>query len=166
MFRVFRSVLVITLALSASVALAGESSPFRVISDHYEVVRNALLNDTTTGIAEHATAIADQVGTLTEAFDAKAAGVAAGQQTACESLLPEIERAARELAAAKDLEAARHAFAELSKPLVRYRDMVSGDRPMVVYCPMAKESWLQPRGDIGNPYFGQSMARCGKIISD
>jgi len=73
--------------------------------------------------------------------------------------------AALRRAGAHDLAATRTAFGELSKPMVRYREMVSGDRPMVVYCPMAKKPWLQPKGEIGNPYFGQSMATCGTIVS-
>jgi hypothetical protein len=30
-------------------------------------------------------------------------------------------------------------------------------------CDMAKESWLQEDDQIGNPYYGSEMYRCGKI---
>jgi hypothetical protein len=31
---------------------------------------------------------------------------------------------------------------------------------------MHKKSWLQPAGDeIGNPYAGQSMPKCGEVVS-
>jgi hypothetical protein len=31
---------------------------------------------------------------------------------------------------------------------------------------MAQKVWLQPKGEIGNPYYGQSMARCGEFVSE
>jgi hypothetical protein len=31
---------------------------------------------------------------------------------------------------------------------------------------MAQQVWLQPKGEIGNPYYGQSMARCGEVVSE
>ena len=56
-------------------------------------------------------------------------------------------------------------LAELTKPLVRWHELIEGPRPVVAYCPMYKRSWLQPSGDleIGNPYGG--MPRCGEIVS-
>ena len=35
--------------------------------------------------------------------------------------------------------------------------------PAGAYCPMHKRSWLQPDGEIGNPYGG--MPRCGEIVA-
>ena len=64
------------------------------------------------------------------------------------------------------LASARDAFYALTKPLVRYRFGVSGKRPMVVYCPMTKRSWLQPKGDVANPYHGQAMGACGEIVEE
>ena len=49
--------------------------------------------------------------------------------------------------------------------MVRYRAEVEGERPAVGYCPMAAKSWLQLDGEeIGNPYYGQSMASCGEVV--
>ena len=50
--------------------------------------------------------------------------------------------------------------------MVQYRAQVEGDElPVVMYCSMAKKSWLQlAGGEIGNPYYGQSMARCGEAV--
>ena len=78
--------------------------------------------------------------------------------------------AAEALTGASDLGTARDAFYALSKPLVRWRAAVvaSGraedELPVVVYCSMAKRSWLQPAGTIGNPYHGQALAECGEIV--
>jgi hypothetical protein len=69
------------------------------------------------------------------------------------------------IAGAKTLDAARDGLYALSKPLVRWRQGVAdGGRPAVAYCPMHKRSWLQPDGEIGNPYGG--MPRCGSIVSN
>jgi hypothetical protein len=34
----------------------------------------------------------------------------------------------------------------------------------VVFCSMAKGSWLQKRGEVRNPYYGSSMLTCGEVV--
>ena len=71
------------------------------------------------------------------------------------------------LAAAGDLESARHAFAELSDAMIAYRGASDEEpKPVVAYCSMAKHSWLQPKGPISNPYLGAGMTTCGEIKSN
>ena len=37
-------------------------------------------------------------------------------------------------------------------------------KPQVVYCSMAKHSWLQPKGEVSNPYYAdEAMRTCGEI---
>jgi len=68
------------------------------------------------------------------------------------------------LAAATDLESARHAFAELSDAMIAYRASAGEEpKPVVAYCSMTKHSWLQPKGPISNPYLGANMTTCGEI---
>ena len=68
------------------------------------------------------------------------------------------------LATTRDLESARHAFAELSDAMIVYRATSKEEpKPIVAYCSMAKHSWLQPKGPISNPYYGPSMATCGEV---
>jgi hypothetical protein len=43
--------------------------------------------------------------------------------------------------------------------------MLTEPNTVVVYCAMAEKVWIQPKGEIGNPYYGQSMARCGEVVS-
>ena len=43
--------------------------------------------------------------------------------------------------------------------------LVKNPAPAVAFCSMAQKVWLQPSGEIGNPYYGQSMAWCGKFVS-
>jgi hypothetical protein len=81
------------------------------------------------------------------------------------ALLPEVERFAGELAAAKDLPAARDAFYRLSQPLVRWHGATGRHDVAVTYCSMARRSWLQPAAKpTGNPYYGKQMATCGEVV--
>lgn len=162
---VFLGLATMVAAMTAPVATAGDASAFESLNENYEAIRITLLNDNMKGIADNARLIEESATKLQRHYSASHAGVSADNAAACEALLPEISEAAGRLAKASEIEAAREAFGELSKPMVRYREMVSGERPVVVYCPMAKKAWLQPEGEIGNPYYGQSMARCGNVVS-
>jgi hypothetical protein len=113
----------------------------------YESVRQALLTESLDGVKARASSLAN---------DARA------------SKQPEIASRADALAKSKDIEAARHAFATLSDAMIAYR--AAGDErpgPQVVYCSMAKHSWLQPKGDVSNPYYGDAAMRgCGEVKSN
>jgi hypothetical protein len=40
-------------------------------------------------------------------------------------------------------------------------------KPLIVYCSMAKHSWLQPAGEINNPYYADGAIReCGELRSE
>ena len=67
------------------------------------------------------------------------------------------------LATAKDMAAARAAFAALSDEMIKFRASAGGDRPAVAYCSMEKKSWLQPKGTITTPYVAASMRACGEL---
>lgn len=135
------------LLMAGPVLSAPAASGFDAVLGHYEAVRKALLADTVAGIPAHAQAI----GKLAKSAPA--------------GLAPQIAEAASRLAAARDLTAARNAFYELSKPMVRWHEAAGAKGHVVAYCSMSKRSWLQPRGEIGNPYYGKSMARCGEVVS-
>lgn len=137
------------LLLLPQAALASTGDTFAMLIEPYEDVRQALLHDTSDGVAEKAVKIRD----------------VAKEHAADDGLLAKISDAAGKLAEASDLDNAREAFYEISKLMVQYRSKAGGDGlPVVVYCSMAKKSWLQPEGEIGNPYYGQSMARCGEVV--
>jgi len=164
-FAVTIGLLAVVLAVTPYQADASEKTTFAALNEDYEAIRVALLNDNTKGVSEHARAMESSIAMLNQHFSAAHAGVSEDKTAACEAVLPVISKAAARLAKASNITEARDAFGELSKPMVRYREMVSGDRPVVVYCSMAKKAWLQPGGEIGNPYYGQSMAKCGDVIS-
>ncbi len=138
-------------ALATVIAIAGtfaaaadEPASLPTLVEHYTPVRAALAADDLDGVKEHADALA-------KAGDRKLAA------------------AARELAAAEDITAARAAFGDVSRALIA---QVKGaekkhDAALPVLhlfkCPMAKPygEWLQVESGIANPYMGSRMPRCG-----
>jgi len=67
------------------------------------------------------------------------------------------------VAHAATLQDARNAFGPLSDAMIHYRDELHATSPVVVWCPMVKKYWLQPKGDIGNPYTDPDMRGCGEF---
>lgn len=154
--------LVLAGGLACNSARATEAEAYGAMIQHYEQIRLALLNDRLDGVADQAAALERQARTLADDFDAQGAGVPAQAAGEAEGLLPEVASAAEAVAAAEDLKAARAAFGELTKPLLRYRELTGDTEVKVAYCPMAGKAWLQQDDEtIGNPYYGQSMAECG-----
>ena len=60
---------------------------------------------------------------------------------------------------AKDLKAARAAFATISQTAEKMAAGVPGYH--VFYCPMAKKDWVQQTTAVANPYEGKEMLTCG-----
>ncbi|HEV7241552.1 MAG TPA: DUF3347 domain-containing protein [Thermoanaerobaculia bacterium] len=107
----------------------------------YEAVRQSLLKSDLAGAQKNAAALS------TEAQKAKKRMVSEFAQG--------VEKS-------RDLAAARRNFAALSDEMIKVRNTSSGKRPSVYYCPMVKKSWLQPKGQVGNPY-DSMMALCGEL---
>lgn len=157
--------LFMTAVMLAPLAVVGaEGTAFADISQHYEAIRQVLMKDSTDGVAARGRAIRDAAAALNKDFTAERAQVPESGAEAVRALLPEVEKLAGDLSAATGLQDVRSALAELTKPLVRWQSEVTGPRPMVVYCPMEKKSWLQPDEVIGNPY-ATAMPRCGEIVA-
>ena len=67
--------------------------------------------------------------------------------------------AGTDLENAKDLKAAREAFATISQTAEK---MAAGQPGYhVFYCPMAKKDWVQQTTTVANPYEGKEMLTCG-----
>lgn len=81
---------------------------------------------------------------------------------ATEAKNADVTATAESVSAAKDLTSARNAFAALSDQMIKVRNAANGERPMIGFCPMVNKSWLQAKGEIGNPY-DAAMARCGML---
>ncbi|HEV8658290.1 MAG TPA: CusA/CzcA family heavy metal efflux RND transporter, partial [Thermoanaerobaculia bacterium] len=113
----------------------------------YESVRMSLLTGSLDSVKSNASALA---------ADARA------------SNQREIAADAERLANSGDIDRARHGFAVLSDAMIAYRARSNErPRPQVVYCSMAKHSWLQPKGEITNPYYAEAAMRgCGEVKSN
>ncbi|HSP15654.1 MAG TPA: efflux RND transporter permease subunit [Thermoanaerobaculia bacterium] len=72
----------------------------------------------------------------------------------------EIASSAGKIAQASDVASARAEFAVLSDAMIAYRKDVPRPGLLVAYCPMVKHYWLQPKGEIQNPY---GMGSCGEF---
>jgi hypothetical protein len=75
-----------------------------------------------------------------------------------------IKTAALKLVKEKEIGPMREAFKELSRPMAMWATMSKPEGIYLVYCPMAKASWLQKDDNIRNPYHGHEMLRCGEIV--
>lgn len=68
-----------------------------------------------------------------------------------------------------DIKAVRASFENLSNALISYLkevDRKEGEPSITActfYCPMAKKLWLQADKEVGNPYYGKSMLKCGEL---
>lgn len=147
--------LLLAVTVYSPAAFAGEGN-LEGVMEPYEEIRTALTTDSLDGVAPAAVELEKKVQDLRES---------SGQTVPEEEDLKEIVAAATKLREAENLDAARDAFYELSKPLVRWRQD-AGQGPDVAFCPMKKRSWLQPGDEeIANPYYGQEMPGCGEIVS-
>jgi hypothetical protein len=143
-----------------------DPSPYLEMSSHYEAIRLALLGDSLNSVDMHAKAIHQQAKKLAEQTSPAKVGEAESGAIDIGVALKEIESATAGLAAAGDLVTAREDFFALTKPMARYRKHVGADGTVVVYCSMEKKAWIQPEGEIGNPYLGQEMPKCGEIVGE
>lgn len=110
----------------------------------YESVRQSLLKQSLADVQKNASQLAT---------DARKANQSA------------IAKQADAVAKSTDLDKARASFAALSDGMIQLRSKATGARPAVYYCSMAKKSWLQPKGLVGNPY-EPAMPSCGELKAE
>jgi len=128
------------------------------ILNHYLRIESALSADSLNGVREKAEAIAKQAGELD-------AGSVSGEHAAHYKKVPaKLKKSAQALSKAQSLEGARESFKQLSKPMAMWVTMSKPKNIDVLYCSMAKGSWVQKRGKVSNPYYGPKMLECGEIV--
>ncbi len=71
------------------------------------------------------------------------------------------------------LESARDAYRGVSHAMLRAATMARGPQTTKslthYYCPMVRGGggdWMQPGGELANPYWGEEMLRCGEVVSE
>ena len=124
--------------------------PVQTAFDSYIKIQTVLAQDSLQGVSANATAIAKAV-----------------QSDSAKALPADVVQQAEALAKASDIKAAREAFKPLSDSLIKYLGANKAHRGhyVQVFCSMANGRWLQTGTVVSNPYYGKSMARCGKIES-
>lgn len=153
--------LIATTAAQAHAASAADAfdKGMQPIVARYLVIQEALASDHTKGVANAASDIAALASKL------DAAGVTGEHAGHYKDVPQKLGAAAATLAKTKTLDEAREAFKTLSMPMAMWAGMSKPDKIDVVYCDMAKASWLQARGPVRNPYYGKSMLTCGEVVA-
>ena len=147
MIRIKQLIFVLAALLLVGRTPASAADLSTSLTDPYLRIHVSLADDKMDGVTASAKAIGDQALQL----GAKAQPIA---------------KSAAKLAVAKDLNAARTAFGELSDAMVAYAKATGatfGPDINLAVCPMVQKPWLQKGTKITNPYFGKSMLTCGDI---
>jgi len=135
-----------------------QQAVMKKVYENYFAIRGTLARDSLEGVTKNAKAIAEEIGSYLKVQT---------DETELNSLLTDIQAAAEGLAEKDDLTGARTAFGDLSRNLVDYQAKYvteKGEKAHVFMCDMVKKPWLQKDADLGNPYFGSSMLKCGREI--
>lgn len=101
----------------------------------------------------------------------EAAAAAGNLMEALTSERVDIKKAAMVISEADDIEAQRAAFAELSEEMEELLDGALSDGTIYKqHCPMAFDgtgaNWFSEVSEIRNPYFGDKMLTCGKVVAE
>lgn len=141
----------------ASGAAAFDKAMEPILKD-YLTIQGALVGDTIKGVESASTSIV----TASKKLDPNS--VTGEHAEHYRDLPAKLEKAAAALAAAMNINEARDAFKELSKPMAMWGTMSKPKDVVVMFCSMAKASWLQKKGETRNPYMGSKMPGCGEIV--
>ena len=78
----------------------------------------------------------------------------------------DLRRAGRAMFKAKTLEELRAGFRDLSRPVVIWAGLSKPTGLAIFYCPVSNATWVQPEGDVKNPYHGSKMHGCGQAVAN
>ncbi len=88
-------------------------------------------------------------------------------------ILGALRPAAGKISESGGIDAARDGFFDLSSAVIELHETfghASGSAYFVIHCSMARDSagadWLQAEKTVWNPYFGETMLRCGEVKSE
>ena len=142
-----KALIVVAAVLIACVSAVRASDATKNIVSSYLQIQMALAADKMDGVKAAADAIAKQAQSMG----------AAGEPVA---------KAAKGVAAARDLNAARTAFGPLSDAVIaaaKAEDWKDVSGVSIGYCPMVNKSWIQKGSQVSNPYYGSQMLTCGDL---
>ncbi len=153
------AMLLVALAIPAAAHAGGTfHQQMAAILAQYEIAEGALVADRFDGTVTKA---AQQIASEARKLDTSTLPDAGREHF---GMLPhQLETAATALSKATDLDSARKALGELGAPMSMWASMAKPSGITVMYCPMAKASWLQRGEAVANPYFGPEMRSCGQV---
>lgn len=131
---------------------------FSAVQQPYDAVRLALTSDDLPGAKAEAAKL--RAAAQAEAAWAK---TATGRGPELARPWSGVAAAAAKLERAAAMTDARKAFGGASEALRKALAIAERDDIIVVYCPMVKRHWLQPKGEIRNPY-ESAMPNCGRVV--
>jgi Protein of unknown function (DUF3347) len=154
-------ILIVSALMLISILNAMEmfDSKMNEIAGKYLQIQEILVADKTDGVQRNAAEISNL------AKDLNVSKVLEEHKMHFENLQENISMNAKKLSQAKDIEAMRTVFKELSKPMAMWTSMMMPAGINVAYCSMAPGSWLQKGEEIMNPYYGSAMPHCGEFVS-
>lgn len=131
---------------------------FSAVQQPYDAVRLALTADRLPTARKEAAKLR-----AAAVAEAAWAGAAAGRGPELAKPWANVAAAAAKIERASSITDARKAFGEGSDALRAAMVIAERDDFLVVYCPMVKLHWLQPKGPLRNPY-GAAMPGCGRVV--
>lgn len=131
---------------------------FSAVQQPYDAVRLSLTEDRFAGAKKGAA----KLRTAAEA-EVAWAKTASGRGPELVKPFSTVAAAAVKIERASSITDARKAFGEASEAMRAAMKAAERDDFLVVYCPMVKLHWMQPKGEIRNPY-GAEMPNCGRPV--
>lgn len=161
MIRKFALALILLSVLPLGAADSPGKCPacsFSEVQQPYDAVRLALT-------AERLPAAKKEAAKLRAAAQAEQAWAKTATGRGPELVKPfaRVAAAAAKIEGASSITDARKAFGEASEAMRAAMKAAERDDFLVVYCPMVKLHWMQPKGEIRNPY-GAEMPNCGRPV--
>jgi hypothetical protein len=108
-----------------------------------------------------------QAGTFLKALDAVPISKLSAQQSKTwQQKLPTLKSHAKHIMDTQDVAHQRAMLNDLSVTFFEVLKVIKPAQQKVYYqyCPMKKTYWLSEEADIRNPYYGNQMLSCGKVV--
>lgn len=141
-------------------ATEGKPEALAPVFEAYFQLKDALVASD----AAKAKAAAQQLDAAVRAVDM--GSLAADVHTVWMEVMEPLANTATAISTAKDVEAQRKAFAELTEPMLALVRTRSGPTPIYLdHCPMYEggSDWLSRNKAIRNPFYGAQMMTCGSV---
>lgn len=130
------------------------------ILEHYLLIRSSLASDSLKGVKEDAGHIIDMADELAKIKH----GTTEEENKKHQAKIADLKAQAEKLKGDK-IEDVRQGFSGLSDHLIECLSKCSPPEKeyYIYYCSMVKKHWLQENKEIGNPYYGSKMLKCGEL---